>query len=399
MTANDMMTLRALLEKSSDADLLREMIGFTAERLMAVEVESLTGAAHGERSPDRLTHRNGYRERSWETRAGTVALKIPKLRKGSYFPGFLEPRRMAEKALTAVVQEAYIQGVSTRSVDDLVQAMGMSGISKSQVSRLCGEIDDKIQSFLDRPLEGDWPYLWLDATYLKVRQAGRIVSVAVTVAVAVNDRGRREVLGMAIGASEAETFWTGFLRSLTRRGLRGVKLVIADDHKGLKAAATRILGATAQRCRVHFMRNLLAHAGKQGRRVVSAFVATAFAQDDADSAAAQWRLVADQLKPKAPKLAALMDEAQHDVLAYMSFPREHRQKLHSTNPLERLNGEIKRRTNVVGIFPNEDAITRLVGAILLEQNDEWAVSRRYMTLESIAQTSDNLTLKLPTVAA
>ena len=399
MTANDMMTLRALLEKSSDADLLREMIGFTAERLMAVEVEGLTGAAHGERSPDRLTHRNGYRERSWETRAGTVALKIPKLRKGSYFPGFLEPRRMAEKALTAVVQEAYIKGVSTRSVDDLVQAMGMSGISKSQVSRLCGEIDDKIQSFLDRPLEGDWPYLWLDATYLKVRQAGRIVSVAVTVAVAVNDQGRREVLGMAIGASEAETFWTGFLRNLTRRGLRGVKLVIADDHKGLKAAATRILGATAQRCRVHFMRNLLAHAGKQGRRVVSAFVATAFAQDDADSAAAQWRLVADQLKPKAPKLATLMDEAQHDVLAYMSFPREHRQKLHSTNPLERLNGEIKRRTNVVGIFPNENAITRLVGAILLEQNDEWAVSRRYMTLESIAQTSDNPTLKLPTVAA
>ena len=399
MTANDMMTLRALLEKSSDPDLLREMIGFTAERLMAVEVEGLTGAAHGERTPDRFTHRNGYRERSWETRAGTVALKIPKLRKGSYFPGFLEPRRMAEKALTAVVQEAYIQGVSTRSVDDLVQAMGMSGISKSQVSWLCGEIDDKIQSFLDRPLEGDWPYLWLDATYLKVRQAGRIVSVAVTVAVAVNDQGRREVLGMAIGASEAETFWTGFLRSLTRRGLRGVKLVIADDHKGLKAAATRILGATAQRCRVHFMRNLLAHAGKQGRRVVSAFVATAFAQDDADSAAAQWRLVADQLKPKAPKLAALMDEAQHDVLAYMSFPREHRQKLHSTNPLERLNGEIKRRTNVVGIFPNENAITRLVGAILLEQNDEWAVSRRYMTLESIAQTSDNLTLKLPTVAA
>ncbi len=255
MTANDMMTLRALLEKSSDAHLLREMIGFTAERLMAVEVEGLTGAAHGERSPDRLTHRNGY----------------------SYFPGFLEPRRMAEKALTAVVQEAYIQGVSTRSVDDLVQAMGMSGISKSQVFRLCGEIDDKIQSFLDRPLEGDWPYLWLDAIYLKVRQAGRIVSVAVTVAVAVNDQGRREVLGMAIGASEAETFWTGFLRSLTRRGLRGVKLVIADDHKGLKAAPTRILGATAQRCRVHFMRNLLAHAGKQGRRVVSAFVATAFA--------------------------------------------------------------------------------------------------------------------------
>ena len=396
---DDMMTLRGLLEKSSDADLLREMIGFAAERLMALEVEGLTGAAHGERSPDRITHRNGYRDRVWETRAGTVALRIPKLRKGSYFPGFLEPRRMAEKALTAVIQEAYIQGVSTRSVDDLVQAMGMSGISKSQVSRLCAEIDDKIRSFLERPLEGEWPYLWLDATYIKVREAGRIVPVAVTVAVAVNDQGRREVLGMAIGASEAETFWTEFLRSLTRRGLGGVKLVVSDDHKGLKAAARRILGATWQRCRIHFMRNLLAHAGRQGRRVVSAFVATAFAQDDAEAASAQWRLVADQLRPKAPKLATLMDDAEHDVLAYMTFPREHRTKLHSTNPIERLNAEVKRRTNVVGIFPNEDAITRLVGAILLEQNDEWAVSRRYMTLESIAPVSDTLTVKLPAVAA
>ena len=233
----DMMTLRALLEKSSDADLLREMIGFTAERLMALEVEGLTGAAHGARSADRITHRNSYRDRSWETRAGTVELKIPKLRKESYFPGFLEPRRMAEKALAAVIQEVYIQGVSTRSVDDRVQAMGMSGVSKSQVSRLCGEIDDKVNGFLDRSLEGDWPYLWLDATYVKVREAGRIVSVAVTVAVAVNDQGCREVLGMAIGASEAEAFWTEFLRSLARRGLRGVKLLISDDHKGLKAAA------------------------------------------------------------------------------------------------------------------------------------------------------------------
>ena len=338
-------------------------------------------------------------DRSWETRAGTVELKIPKLRKGSYFPGFLEPRRMAEKALAAVIQEAYIQGVSTRSVDDLVQAMGMSGVSKSQVSRLCGEIDDKVNGFLDRSLEGDWPYLWLDATYVKVREAGRIVSVAVTVAVAVNDQGRREVLGMAIGASEAEAFWTEFLRSLVRRGLRGVKLLISDDHKGLKAAATRILGATWQRCRVHFARNLLAHAGRQGRRVVSAFVATAFAQEDADSAKAQWRQVADQLRPKVPKLAVLMDEAEHDVLAYMTFPKEHRQKLHSTNPIERLHAEVKRRTNVVGIFPNEAAITRLVGAILLEQNDEWAVSRRYMTLESIAPLSDGVPITLPTVAA
>ena len=396
---DDMMTLRGLLEKSSDADLLREMIGFAAERLMALEVEGLTGAAHGERSPDRITHRNGYRERSWYTRAGTVALKIPKLRKGSYFPGFLEPRQTAEKALTAVIQEAYIKGVSTRSVDDLVQAMGMSGISRSQVSRLCGEIDDKVQGFLDRPLEGDWPYLWLDATYVKVRQAGRIASVAVTVAVAVNDQGRREVLGMAIGHSEAETFWTEFLRSLTRRGLRGVKLVISDDHKGLKAAATRILAATWQRCRIHFMRTLLAHAGRQGRRVVSAFVATAFAQDDAGAASAQWRLVADQLRTKAPKLAAVMDEAEHDVLAYMTFPKEHRSKLHSTNSIERLRAEIKRRTRVVGIFPNENAITRLIGAVLLEQNDEWAVARRYMTLESIAPVSQNLTGKLPAMEA
>ena len=396
---DDKLTLRTLLEKSSDADLLREMIAFSAQRLMELEVEGLTGAEHGERTPERINQRNGYRDRPWETRAGTVDLKIPKLRKGSYFPGFLEPRRTAEKALTAVIQEAYIQGVSTRSVDELVQAMGMSGISKSQVSRLCGEIDDKIRSFLDRPLEGDWPYLWLDATYVKVREAGRIVPVAVTVAVAVNDQGRREILGMAIGASEAETFWTEFLRSLTRRGLRGVQLVISDDHKGLKAATTRILGATWQRCRVHFMRNLLAHAGKQGRRVVSAFVATAFAQDDAEAAAGQWRLIADQLRPKASKLAALMDEAQHDVLAYMSFPKEHRAKLHSTNPLERVNGEIKRRTNVVGIFPNEDAITRLVGAVLLEQNDEWTVGRRYMTLESIAPLSDNPTIKLSAVAA
>jgi transposase-like protein len=276
---NDMMTLRTLLEKSSDADLLREMIGFTAQRLMALEVEGLTGAAPGERSPDRINQRNGYRDRVWETRAGTVELHIPKLRKGSYFPAFLEPRRMAEKALTAVIQEAYVQGVSTRSVDDLVKAMGMSGISKSQVSRLCEEIDGKVKAFLERPIEGDWPYIWIDATYLKVRRGGRIVSVAAIIAVGVNSDGRREVLGMEIGTSEAEPIWTEFLRQLTRRGLRGVKLVVSDAHEGIKAAVTKVLCATWQRCRVHFMRNALAHAGKSGRRVVSAFIATAFAQD------------------------------------------------------------------------------------------------------------------------
>ena len=275
---DEMMSLRTLLEKSADADLLREMVGFAAQRLMELEVESLTGAAHGQRSSDRINHRNGYRDRDWETRAGTVELRIPKLRKGSYFPAFLEPRRMAEKALAAVIQKAYVQGVSIRSVEELVKAMGMTGISKSQVSRLCSEIDDKIGAFLDRPLEGDWPYLWLDATYVKVRQNGRIVSVAVIVAVAVNSDGRREVLGMAIGASEAETFWTAFLRTLARRGLRGVKLVISDAHEGLKAAVAKVLHASWQRCRVHFMRNVLAHAGKQGRRVVAAFIATAFAR-------------------------------------------------------------------------------------------------------------------------
>jgi putative transposase len=372
----------------------------TAQRLMALEVENLTGAALGERSPDRINQRNGYRDRVWETRAGRVELHIPKLRKGTYFPGFLEPRRMAEKALTAVIQEAYVQGVSTRSVDDLVKAMGMSGISKSQVSRLCEEIDGKVKAFLERPIEGDWPYLWIDATYVKSRRGGRIVSVAVIIAVAVNGDGRREVLGMEVGTSEAEPIWTEFLRKLTRRGLRGVKLVISDAHEGIKAAVSKVLGATWQRCRVHFMRNVLAHAGKSGRRVVSAFIATAFAQDTAEAASTQWRAVADQIRPKVPKLAAIMDDAEPDVLAYMTFPKEHRAKLHSTNPIERLNGEIKRRTDVIGIFPNEDAIVRLVGALLLEQNDEWAVQRsRYMTLETIAPLSDDPIVRLPAVAA
>ncbi len=275
-----------------------------------------------------------------------------------------------------------------------------SGVSKSQVSRLCEEIDERVSTFLNRPIEGEWPYLWIDATYVKVRQNGRIVSVAVTVAVAVNTDGRREVLGMDIGASEAETFWTEFLRKLKRRGLSGVKLVISDAHEGIKAAVAKVFRATWQRCRVHFLRNVLAHAGRSGRRVVSAFIATAFAQEDAASARAQWRQVADQLRPKLPKLATMLDASEEDVLAYMTFPKEHRVKIHSTNPIERLNGEIKRRTDVVGIFPNEASITRLIGAILLEANDEWAVQRaRYMTLESITALGDDPAVMLPAVAA
>ena len=317
---DEMMALQGLLEKTSDADLLREMLGFAAERLMELDVGSKTGAAWGEKSGERLAQRNGYRDRVGETRAGTIELRIPKLRKGSYFPGFLAPRRLAEKALTAAIQEACIQGISTRSVDELVKALGMTGISKSQVSRLCGDIDERVGAFLSRPIEGDWPYIWIDATYVKVRRNGRIVSVAVIIAVGVNTDGRREVLGMAIGASEAETFWTEFLRQLARRGLRGVKLVISDAHEGIKAAVSKIFTATWQRCRVHFMRNALAHAGKSGRRVVSAFIATAFAQNDAEAASLQWRRIADQLRPKLPKLARLMDEAEPDLLAYMTFP-------------------------------------------------------------------------------
>jgi len=391
------MALTELAEKGPDTDLLRQMIQFVAQRLMDMDVEQLCGAGYDIKSAERTNSRNGYRDRPWDTRAGTIDLKLPKLRAGSYFPPFLEPRRTAEKALAAVIQEAYVQGVSTRSVDNLVKALGMGGISKSQVSRLCAEIDERVSQFLSRPIEGDWPYLWIDATYVKVREAGRIVSVAVIIAVGVNTDGVREVLGMAVGPSEAEPFWSSFLRSLMRRGLRGVKLVISDAHEGLKAAVAKVLKATWQRCRVHFMRNALAHAPKGQRQMVAALIRTVFAQDTEADARRQWRAVADQLRTKFPRLAKLMDEAETDVLAFLAFPKAHRLQIHSTNPLERLNAEIKRRTDVVGIFPNEAAITRLAGALLLEQNDEWQLQRRYMQLEGLQQLTDNQPARLSAV--
>jgi putative transposase len=394
---NATMALAELADKGADVDMLRQMVQFMAQRMMDMDVETLCGAGYDEKSAERLNSRNGVRDRAWETRAGRVELKIPKLRQGSYFPGFLEPRRTAEKALAAVIQEAYVHGVSTRSVDELVKAMGMSGISKSQVSRLCGELDERVGAFLSRPIEGDWPYLWIDATYVKAREAGSIVSVAVIVAVAVNTEGQRQVIGMKVGPSEAETFWTEFLRSLMRRGLRGVKLVISDAHLGLKAAAAKVLKATWQRCRVHFMRNALAYANKTQRRMVSATIATVFAQDSGEAAHQQWRAVADQLRTKLPKLGSFMDSAENEVLSYMNFPKAHWLQIHSTNPLERLNAEIKRRTNVVGIFPNDAAVTRLVGAMLLEQNDEWCLNRRYMQLEGLQSLTDTPATRLSAI--
>jgi putative transposase len=396
---DDRMALIELVEKQADGDLVREMLAFAAERIMEAEVEARTGAAKGTRSPLREVQRNGYRDRDWDTRAGRIALEIPKLRKGSYFPSFLEPRRTAEKALVAVIQEAYVHGVSTRSVDDLVKAMGAGGMSKSQVSRLCAEIDERVNAFLTRPLEGAWPYLWLDATYVKVRECGRIISRAVIIAVAVNEDGKREVLGVATGPSEAETFWTEFLRSLAGRGLRGVKLVIADDHKGLRAAARRVFNATQQRCRVHWMRNALAHAPAKQRTAIAAMLKTIFAQESKAEAQAQWDTVADALREKQDKLGTFMDASRDDVLAYMDFPREHWVQIASTNPLERVNREIKRRADVIGIFPNDDAIIRLVGALMLETNDEWTVARRYMSLETLARITDNPNVRLPVVAA
>src|SRR5947209_6395983 len=382
--AEERLALIELLEKVGEGDFLRTVAEAVLQLLMDADVEGLIGAGRYERNGERCTWRNGFRDRSLDTRLGQLQLRIPKLRRGSYFPPFLEARKSSEKALVAVIQEAWIGGVSTRRVDDLVQAMGLGGISKSQVSKLCKDIDERVNAFLDRPLTGEWPYLWLDATYLKQREGGRIVSVAAIIAVAVNAEGRREIVGLHIGPSEAETFWSTFLKSLSRRGLRGVKLVISDAHEGLKAATRRVFGAGWQRCRVHWMRNALSYVPKTQQSMVAAALRQAFLQPDRARASATLRHVADQLRQKWPKLAAFIDDSETDVLCYLDFPEPHRSKLHSTNPLKRLNKEVKRRADVVGIFPNEAAIIRLIGAVLLEQNDEWQLQHRYMQVEAMA---------------
>jgi putative transposase len=388
------MALETLLRKADverDVDFLREGARVFSEALMELEVTRHVGAERHERTAERTGQRNGYREREWDTRVGTLELRVPRVRDGSYFPSLLDPRKRAERALVAVVQEAYVQGVSTRRVDELVHALGINGISKSQVSRLCQTLDDEVERFRSRPLEGPYPYVWLDATYLKVRQDGRVVSMAVVIAIGVRATGEREVLGLDVGPSEDGAFWLQFLRSLVARGLGGVRLVISDAHQGLKHAIAAVLqGAGWQRCRVHFVRNALALVPKSAAPMVAATIRTVFAQPDPTTAREQWRRVADGFRSRYGRLADLLDDAEADVLAYLAFPHEHWRQIWSNNPLERLNREVKRRTDVVGIFPNDAAVTRLVGAILAEQHDEWQVARRYFSAESLAKLTEEV---------
>ncbi len=379
-----------------DGDVLREGVRVLAQALMEAEVSSRIGGERDERTEERPAYRNGYRTRTWDTRVGTLELAIPKVQPGSYFPSLLEPRRRGERALVAVVQEAYIHGVSTRQVDELMRALGLEGISTSEVSRGCEALDAEVEAFRTRPITGEHPDLWIDATSHKVRQDGRGIAMATVVAIGVTAEGERQVLGVDAGPSEDAAFWTAFLRDVKRRGLPGVRLVISDAHEGIKKAVGTVLtGATWQRCRVHFMRNLLAVVPKGAREAVAAVVRTIFAQPDHASALAQLRRVVEGLRPRFPAAATRLEEAAEDVLAYLHFPAAHRRQLHSTNPLERLNQEIKRRTHVVGIVPTRGALLRLVGAILLEQDDEWAVAdRRYFSAASMRQLLQPVTGEL-----
>jgi putative transposase len=381
------MALEELLRKAelADPEFLRDGVKVLAQELMDLEVSQHLGAERYERTPDRRGHRNGTRERAWDTRVGTIELSVPRVRDNSYFPSLLQPRKRAEQALVAVVQEAYVHGVSTRRVDDLVQALGMTGISKSQVSRLCQSLDAEVERFRTRRLEGPYPYLWLDATFPKVRQDGRVVSMALVIAIGVNARGEREVLGLDVGASENGAFWLSFLRGLMARGLTGVRLVTSDAHEGLKAAIAAVLhGATWQRCRVHWLRNAMALVPKSAQQMVGATIRTVFTQPDVDGTRDQWERVTESFRGRFDRVAELMDESREDVLAYLAFPHAHWRQIWSNNPLERLNRELGRRTDVVGIFPNDAALIRLAGAVLAEQHDEWQVARRYFSAESMA---------------
>ena len=388
------MALGELLRKAQaerDADFLREGVRVLSQALMDLEVTQHVGAERYERVAERSGQRNGYRERTWDTRVGTIDLRVPRVRDGSFFPSLLDPRKRAERALVAVVQEAYVQGISTRRVDHVVHALGLQGVSKSQVSRLCQDLDAEVERFRTRRLGGPYPYVWLDATFVKVREQGRVVSQAVVLATGVKASGEREVLGLDVGPSEDGAFWVQFLRGLVARGLSGVQLVISDAHEGLKDALRAVLqGASWQRCRVHFIRNALAYVPRSAAPMVAATIRTVFVQPDAAGAHEQWHRVVETLRARFPRLAALLEAAEADVLAYLAFPRAHWTKIWSNNPLERLIKEVKRRTDVIGIFPNTAAVVRLVGAVLAEQHEEWQVGRRYLSMESLTRLMEEV---------
>src|SRR5207248_4624000 len=366
------------------ADVIRESVRWVVEQLMESEVSELIGAELGERRPeDRATHRNGYRPRRWDTRAGGIELQIPKLRQGSYFPSFLQPRRRSEQALVAVVQQAYVCGVSTRRVDQLVESLGLR-VSRSEVSRICAGLDEQVEAFRSRPLEGRYPYLFVDAKVEKVRDGGRVQRKCVVIAHAVHETGRREIIGLDVGEAETEAFWRDFLRSLVARGLVGVQLAISDAHPGLKAALATVLGAPWQRCTVHFLRDLRGHARKDQHDALGAVIRALFTAPDGDEARRRLADAVTQLERRLPKIARLLEEAEDDVLAFYAFPDEHWPKLRSTNPLERFNREIGRRTDVVGIFPDDASVIRLVSMLTIEVNDEWLVGRCYISQKSMA---------------
>jgi putative transposase len=381
MTAEQVVSY--LLEGEEGLDFLRESLTWVVQQLMEVEVSELIGAGHGERSEERLTHRNGYRPRRWDTRAGEIELAIPKIRRGSYFPSFLEPRRRSEQALVSVVQQAYVCGVSTRKVDQLVESLGLR-ISRSEVSRVCAGLDEQVEAFRSRPLEGRYPYLWLDAKVEKVRDGGRVVRKCLVIAHGVHESGRREVIGIDCGEAETEAFWRDFLRGLVKRGLAGVQLVVSDAHEGLKNAIGQVLGTPWQRCTVHFLREALGHARREQQPMLAALIRPIFNAEDGEQARQLLGEAIERLERPLPKVAAMLERAEEDLLAFYAFPLDHWRKLRSTNPLERLNREIGRRTDVVGIFPDDASLIRLATSLVIEQNDEWLVGRRYLSLDSLA---------------